>query len=700
MNPPNSLIPPLRSLAIQSYVEQYPTASPNFNASGNLLEANAAVLTLEQWVRLKSDAPIGPINFPKVMRQIEKKYSEGIGFQTELQTQSAFSFRAVQLGLPSNCKVNLLFYDLARKLLPEYQKAGLVSEERMSLERISVDPVEFVPLQTKLNEIEENQALEQIWTQRLSGVFQLDQASEPRGHEAIRAWLNDPANLQAIANVRTLNLSNLLLKVLPKEISLLKGLQRLNLSNNQLRYLPEALGDLNALKHLGLKNNRLTHLPESFGNLAALTQLSLENNRISHLPKSFENLSSLITLSLANNYLSQLPESFGNLRALTNLWLNNNYLSELPEFFGDLAALKMLCLHNNHLSQLPESFGNLTALKEIVLYGNHLSQLPKSFGYLSALTSLDLCDNCISQLPDSFGNLRALRILRLEHNHLTYLPESFSDLKALEELELDHNRLSHLPESFGNLRALTNLGLAHNRLTYLPESFGNLRALTNLGLAHNRLTYLPESFGDLRDLTELELDHNRLSHLPESFGNFEDFEFLFLYDNPLLFISDIELKKEPTQGKLMEHQAAFLSYSYESDLGCLFRNLMDRNASGAAAQFDLLPNRMKSRIELRVRQDLIGQRTTNSQGKEGIDPSANIHALARAVRMELYEGFASLDEEQKNAVYSQIGELAGHEGDLTWSEEHAFDHVLRFADAYASVVSEETGPMRKKQKIV
>jgi len=305
-------------------------------------------LRLLGWENLKQRAPIGPLNIPKMMQEIEQE--------------------SLNNGKLLVDHVDALFNHLTEKLRPDFEATQLPGEA------LQLTEVHLTALQARLQKRYEDEALQTIWNQRLRPLFEQQGAFQdvapPDGVEEIRAWLNNPANTERIQQITELILVNLKLKALPSEIGLLIGLRKLSLHNNQLSSLPESFGNLRALTTLSLSGNQLSSLPESFGNLSALTWLDLCYNQLSFLPESFGNLRALTTLSLYNNQLSFLPESFGNLRALTTLSLYNNQLSFLPESFGNLSALTKLNLYINQLSFLPESFGNLSALNWLNLRDN------------------------------------------------------------------------------------------------------------------------------------------------------------------------------------------------------------------------------------------------------------------------------------------------------------------------------------------
>jgi len=78
---------------------------------------------------------------------------------------------------------------------------------------------------------------------------------------------NPTTGIQVLAQRQTptpiLDLSNVLLTRLPKELAKINGLEELYLHNNQLTTLPDNLGHISKLRLLSLGRNQLSSLPDS-----------------------------------------------------------------------------------------------------------------------------------------------------------------------------------------------------------------------------------------------------------------------------------------------------------------------------------------------------------------------------------------------------------------------------------------------------
>ena len=151
-------------------------------------------------------------------------------------------------------------------------------------------------------------------------------------------------------NRKSLNLFNLQLTEVPREIGNLTKLQALYLhNNNRLTKIPREIGNLTKLKNLSLSNNQLTDIPKEIGDLANLQFLILDRNQLIEIPKAIGNLTNLQTLKLDRNQLTELPGEIGNLTNLQFLNLNNNQLTELPREISNLTNLQTLYLENNQI---------------------------------------------------------------------------------------------------------------------------------------------------------------------------------------------------------------------------------------------------------------------------------------------------------------------------------------------------------------
>ncbi|CAL9757958.1 unnamed protein product [Musa acuminata subsp. burmannicoides] len=153
---------------------------------------------------------------------------------------------------------------------------------------------------------------------------------------------------------------------LSEEVYKCKGLHTLILVGGSTSYLmavPDDLADrLQSLRTLNLSNLGLALLPESIGDLKHLRCLQLQNTNIIRLPESVSHLYNLQTLVLRNCYfLEELPKDTRNLRKLRNLDLHldgNSRMTLAPEGTHTRGNLRFM----------PPDIGLLTDLQTLSRY--------------------------------------------------------------------------------------------------------------------------------------------------------------------------------------------------------------------------------------------------------------------------------------------------------------------------------------------
>ena len=248
-----------------------------------------------------------------------------------------------------------------------------------------VAPAEEVGIQPSHYEIWDA-SLEAIWSKIELEVFT---GGLPVEAAAIRGWLNDPANIKRITQIKFLDLSDLELEMLPPEIGRFTQLKKLELNGNKLSFLPSEIGNLTRLKWLDLKGNKLTSLPPQIGNLTRLKQLFLDDNQLTSLPSKFGNLTRLTYLNLCGNQLTSLPFKISNLTRLTRLYLHGNPLmfifnrdwTEKPSYSSlDHSELMLKYLRSsNHFCRTP-----LATLCQGIHCGDDDIAIQKKFNALSS----------------------------------------------------------------------------------------------------------------------------------------------------------------------------------------------------------------------------------------------------------------------------------------------------------------------------
>uniref|UniRef100_A0A3P8W297 Leucine rich repeat containing 57 n=1 Tax=Cynoglossus semilaevis TaxID=244447 RepID=A0A3P8W297_CYNSE len=120
------------------------------------------------------------------------------------------------------------------------------------------------------------------------------------------------------------------LQEFPEELQkLTSNLRTVDLSDNKIPVLPAAIGNFLQLKSLTLNSNKLSILPAEIGKLKKLESLSLNGNQITQLPSTMGQLKALRTLNLAGNQISDIPAHVSELQVI-EINLNQNQVLERP----------------------------------------------------------------------------------------------------------------------------------------------------------------------------------------------------------------------------------------------------------------------------------------------------------------------------------------------------------------------------------
>jgi Ca2+-binding EF-hand superfamily protein len=140
-----------------------------------------------------------------------------------------------------------------------------------------------------------------------------------------------PAEMKECKKVQILNASNNHLTHIEESspLSAYKHLVRLELSSNRIEiFHKHVMRNLVNLKSLEVANNALEIVPHEIRYLTNLKSLDFHGNFLHTLGKEggFASLTAMHTLNLSNNKLESLPDDFGDLSALVDLNLGHNKL--------------------------------------------------------------------------------------------------------------------------------------------------------------------------------------------------------------------------------------------------------------------------------------------------------------------------------------------------------------------------------------
>jgi hypothetical protein len=147
---------------------------------------------------------------------------------------------------------------------------------------------------------------------------------------------------------------------------------KLILTSQNIETLSTEIAKIPFIKSLDLENNKLKMLPNEIGELVNLEELYLMKNNINELPVTFENLKSLRILGIANNQLMEVPKQLFNLKKIKVVDLSSNQIERIPIEIGNLKNLEILIIRNNRLTTIPDSIFKLKSLTTLDLGGNRI----------------------------------------------------------------------------------------------------------------------------------------------------------------------------------------------------------------------------------------------------------------------------------------------------------------------------------------
>jgi Leucine-rich repeat (LRR) protein len=177
------------------------------------------------------------------------------------------------------------------------------------------------------------------------------------------------------------------------------GKKSINISRLGLKKIPKELFDVIDLQELSLGNNQLSDLPKEFENFKELRILSMQKCQLKTIPEVLFKLKNLHTLNLSRNKIKTIPESIDSLKGLKNLTLAKNLIKTIPSTIGNLNRLSILELRGNLISKIPIEMSNLKRLTKITLAGN-----PITFPHGKILKGILPGQNALFQILHHFAN--------------------------------------------------------------------------------------------------------------------------------------------------------------------------------------------------------------------------------------------------------------------------------------------------------
>lgn len=171
-----------------------------------------------------------------------------------------------------------------------------------------------------------------------------------------------------------LELINLGLTKIPDIVFSFKHLKSIDLSDNYIKLIPHKILNLSKLQTISIRNNHLEKIVD-FSKFPRLKKLYLGGNKFSEI-NSFSFPNSLEELQLSNCMLVIFPTEILKLNHLKLLWLTRNKISKIPSTINKLTKLRKIYLQGNYLNNIPEEIFDLQNLKGIYLEQNPMNEVP------------------------------------------------------------------------------------------------------------------------------------------------------------------------------------------------------------------------------------------------------------------------------------------------------------------------------------
>jgi len=307
-----------------------------------------------------------------------------------------------------------------------------------------------------------------------------------------------------------LDLSNVLLKRVPKEVFTIACLKILDLSQNALSNLPDLTDDVLNIKvsDLDLSRNRLTSLPSAVLEFPLLESLKASRNCIQSVPNNWWQAAKLQQLDLNDNEL----KSFGIEPTCYDDHLSHGGMSssnQLVVSHIDVILKQKASLQGDVYSKLESS----SVLATLRLNNNLLESFPRGLACLAPkLESLHLAHNEIKDVCSIEEIPTKIRFLDISFNSLTSCIFCVGKHKSccLRSCSQPASHCHHMDH-----RCLSNLGslnCSNNKLEeiLLIDEEQNLLfpKLFALNLSCNRFSELPMQLYQFRDLKILNIGNN------------------------------------------------------------------------------------------------------------------------------------------------------------------------------------------------
>jgi Leucine-rich repeat (LRR) protein len=249
--------------------------------------------------------------------------------------------------------------------------------------------------------------------------------------------------LEYASKTGVLSLTEHHLENIPSEVYSLMKLRTLDVSNNEIRLIPSQLSALSILKSFNCDDNSL-----SAGSLHVLSKLE----KLQILSANRNQLGKVITKKSKND------SSRRNTTTTKEKHLQNNATNVIEILPSNMPpVLKQVSLSSNYLCSIPKQLLSLPKLEKLDLSDNNIASVPPEIMALVNLTELNLDANSIVSLPKEIGHLTKLKTLSLRNNHISVI---HSAMKFSED-----KNPQPLPSSLFTNTPIIDLNLHGNPMT-------------------------------------------------------------------------------------------------------------------------------------------------------------------------------------------------------------------------------------------
>lgn len=285
-----------------------------------------------------------------------------VGIQTEmLKIERLYQYPNRDFFSP---KASILFNKLNETFFPEFREWHFRSKEK------TIFTLDYIRLQGTRGEYADID-LCSIWSKDTSGLFAtlrdlgaFNGKTIPQTLPEIKAWLNDDANSGYLNQITILDLTQIGLKTLPKELFKLKSLKNLQLSSNLFITFPYDLSAWAQLETLNLSSNMLEGFSCDLTLCKQLKVLLLERNSLRTLSCDFSACTELRELGLHGNRFSEFSCDLRSCKKLEHL---NFSTANIINF--SLVLSSDVSLRRGPVSSIPLSHFSLPALDALIPCG-------------------------------------------------------------------------------------------------------------------------------------------------------------------------------------------------------------------------------------------------------------------------------------------------------------------------------------------